>query len=165
MRDECYAAHSARIEAGHPCDWRSGAAFSCERAGLPLAVAQRESGRVDYKSNPRLPLPSSRTLLATPGPAGIPTASPWHSPIRRRCPHRHTDEGSESESEPESDSESEGEVEEKAGGGVAKAAQDVKRHNKALRSEVAAHKAELEKLREQDPEFYQYLQASAREVL
>lgn len=34
---------------------------------------------------------------------------------------------------------------------------DVKRRNRELRGEVAKHKAELEKLRQQDPEFYEYL--------
>lgn len=71
-------------------------------------------------------------------------------------------EDSESEGEEEEGGGSGGEDEEEAGagGGAEGAARALRKRNRALSGEVARHKAELERLREQDPEFYEYLKAS-----
>ena len=45
-----------------------------------------------------------------------------------------------------------------AGAGALRAAREVRQRNSQLKSEVARHKEELERLRERDPEFYNYLQ-------
>ena len=63
--------------------------------------------------------------------------------------------GSEDEDEEASSSESEEDEEEDEEGGVAPASKS------ALKREMAAHKAQLEALRERDPEFYAYLQVGA----
>lgn len=69
-------------------------------------------------------------------------------------------DGSGSESEGGSDSEDEGEEGAAAPSGAKAAAKEVGKRNKALRGEVATHKAELDRLRERDPEFYEYLKVS-----
>lgn len=71
------------------------------------------------------------------------------------------DEEEEESSESESDSEGDDDDEEETGGG----AKAVKKNNKKLKSEIGSHKEQLEKLKQQDPEFYAYLQATDKELL
>ncbi|GAB4817038.1 hypothetical protein N2152v2_004084 [Parachlorella kessleri] len=52
-----------------------------------------------------------------------------------------------------------------AGASASRAVREVRQRNSQLRSEVARHKEELERLRERDPEFYKYLQATDKELL
>ena len=41
----------------------------------------------------------------------------------------------------------------------------VRAQNKQYKTEIASHQAQLEALREQDPEFYEYLQQTDQELL
>ncbi len=44
-------------------------------------------------------------------------------------------------------------------------ADPVRAQNKQYKTEIASHQAQLEALREQDPEFYEYLQQTDQELL
>lgn len=50
-------------------------------------------------------------------------------------------------------------------GAESDASEPVQAQNKQYRTEIASHQAQLEALKQQDPEFYEYLQQTDQELL